>query len=1047
MGQDDPREPRQRSRPQGADHSRDQARHDRRGSGADHRADRDDRHQGRSDDRYEGRNSRRLADSEAPRPRPKTRDLNERSSSPANGRTDSSRDGHGRASGSRGGDGRSGDGRGGEHDGSRRSGSGSGDSRRAHDQAVAPDRYESPRSRSSSRSGSRTEDRSRSDAGRSRAASNSGSRDDDRARYDEGRSRGSSSSGSRDDRSRGSSSSGSRDDRSQAPLYSGPRPDDRRGSGAGSGWDDGWDDGRDVRRASRGASADGWGRGDPGQRASRSRAGANDGWGGGWDDSANKSRGASKSRGANNSWGNGWDADDELAWPSVESPAWDTWGDSGPGNKRAAGGGKRGKQGLGAHIMGAPGRFWERHGTTPLRRGVIIVVLMALALCTFSSLLTGLVGASSVGPAAVNAYLGYNHLKDGEAKLKSLQHGSLSAATVLGAEQDFLASQVEFAAAHAALERVPSVAETSPFVGNKIQVGLRLTALASTFSEIAVYGCNAGALFVGAVANPFGGSLANGSAVTTSATPPASATKTATPTPTPALPSARGLTEDNLKTIQTDLTTISGLLVGANAQINAIQPGDLSFQPKLASEFNQFKTLLPQIQGYLNDVMTLMPVLGPMLGVGHPQYYLVELLDSTELRPSGGFIGNIGTMAVSGGIMTSLHVQDVDLLDRPFEFAGQCIPFPPQYQWFEISEGVPCWSLRDSNFETDFPTSAQYAEQNYTTEGGPYAVQGVVAITPWLIEKLIALTGPIAVPEMGAGVVVTSTNLVNLIHQFQLGKGHGSEYIPDPASLTSARKAFTGFLFKHFMTKLKTVLSGKKAQLLKVVLDAFATKDVQVYFNNPIAEGMLKKFNLASVIVAPKTGDTQLLVDANVIANKANNYITYTMNDTVTIDKSGAATHNLTLTYNWPQSKAYEANEYGSPNSRVSYQGYLRLYTPSSATMNYSSGWQFQGWSNAYGLEVYGGFVSVFYPGFTVVTLNYTVPNAATHKGGVWTYPLLLQAQPGHAPNDLWAVTMSVKAPCGKMTQASAPWQMSGATATLKESLSRNQSFTLTYAC
>lgn len=1035
MGQDDPREPRHRSRPQGADHSRDQGRYDRRGSGADHRADREDHHSGRSDDRrddrYEGRNSRRLADSEAPRPRPKTRDLNERSSSSANGRADSSRDNHGRSSGSRGGDGRSG-----EHDGSQRSGSG--DSRRAHDQAATPDRYESPRSRSSSRSGSRTEDRSRADDGRSRAASNSGSRADDRARYDEGRSRGSSSSGSRDDRSRGSGSSGSRDDRSRAPLYSGPRPDDRRGSSGGSEWDDG--------RASRGASVEGWGRDDPGQRASRSRAGANDGWGDGWDDSANKSWGANKSRSANKSWGNGWDADDELAWPSVESPTWDTWSDNGPRNKRAAGGGKRGKQGLGARIMGAPGRFWERHGTTPLRRGVIIIVLMALALCTFSSLLTGLVGASSVGPAVVNAYLGYNHLKDGETKLKSLQHGSLSAATVLGAEQDFLASQVEFAAAHAALERVPSVAETSPFVGDKIQVGLRLTALASTFSEIAVYGCNAGALFVGAVANPFGGSLANGSAVTTSATPSPSATKTATPTPPP-LTSTRGLTEDNLKTIQSDLTTISGLLDGASAQIDAIQPGDLSFQPKLASQFNQFRTLLPQIRGYLNDVMTLMPVLGPMLGVGHPQYYLVELLDSTELRPGGGFIGNIGTMTVNGGVMTALHVQDVDLLDRPFEFAGQCIPFPPQYQWFQISEGVPCWSLRDSNFETDFPTTAQYGEQNYTTEGGPYAVQGVVAITPWLIEKLIALTGPVAVPEMGPGVNVTSTNLVNLIHQFQLGKGHGSEYIPSAGSLTSARKAFTGFLFKHFMTKLKTVLSGKKSQLLKVVLDAFATKDVQVYFNNPVAEAMLKKFHLASVIEAPKTGDTQLLVDANVIANKANNYITYTMNDTVTIDRTGAATHTLTLTYNWPQSASYEANEYGSPGSRVSYQGYLRLYTPPSATMNYSSGWQFQGWSNAYGLEVYGGFVSIFYPGFQVVTINYTVPNAATHNGGVWTYPLMLQAQPGHAPNDLWAVTMSVKAPCGKMTSASAPWTISGATAQLKESLSRNQSFTLTYAC
>ncbi|MGH2503392.1 MAG: hypothetical protein ACRDID_12880, partial [Ktedonobacterales bacterium] len=155
---------------------------------------------------------------------------------------------------------------------------------------------------------------------------------------------------------------------------------------------------------------------------------------------------------------------------------------------------------------------------------------------------------------------------------------------------------------------------------------------------------------------------------------------------------------------------------------------------------------------------------------------------------------------------------------------------------------------------------------------------------------------------------------------------------------------------------------------------------------------------------------------------------------------------NLTLTFNWPQSAVYEANEYGN---KTQYNDYLRIYAPPAATLNNTTGWNYLGATTEFGREAFGGFMGMNYPGTQVVTLNYTVPQAATEKGGVWTYPLLMQVESGHAPTDLWAVTMTITPPCGKVTTVAAPWTISGGgtSASLKESLSMDKSYTTTYTC
>ena len=58
------------------------------------------------------------------------------------------------------------------------------------------------------------------------------------------------------------------------------------------------------------------------------------------------------------------------------------------------------------------------------------------------------------------------------------------------------------------------------------------------------------------------------------------------------------------------------------------------------------------------------------------------------------------------------------------------IPYPTQYTWFDRASNTNGWNLRDSNLDADFPTAANYAEQNYLREGGKPLLKGSLPLPP-----------------------------------------------------------------------------------------------------------------------------------------------------------------------------------------------------------------------------------------------------------------------------------------------------------------------------
>lgn len=342
----------------------------------------------------------------------------------------------------------------------------------------------------------------------------------------------------------------------------------------------------------------------------------------------------------------------------------------------------------------------------------------------------------------------------------------------------------------------------------------------------------------------------------------------------------------------------------------------------------------------LTPALQILGVAPSLLGIGQTARYLVLFVDRTELRPGGGFQGNFGILTMQGGKPSTtapLVLQDTYQVDQRYyqnpqnsdasacpASAGQSVvgPQPPSlYWWWPIRcfSDQYGWGLRDADLAPDFPTNARTAMQIVTASGwlpAGTSLQGVIEVTPTLIEEMLNVTGPL---DMSAfHVKITAQNLEQEIHEFQLGaQGAG---LPD-------RKAFTRALGAALLARLQHLSAPQLLQLTQVAHTALQDKDLQVYFADARAEQLLSQQGLASAI-AP-SGDGFFVVDTNDGGNKANAYVTETQTDVVTLQPNGGALHRLRITVTYDkQGPVYEGT-----TGFADYSDVQRTYLPGNANI------------------------------------------------------------------------------------------------------------------
>jgi hypothetical protein len=593
------------------------------------------------------------------------------------------------------------------------------------------------------------------------------------------------------------------------------------------------------------------------------------------------------------------------------------------------------------------------------RRVMLIVI--------FSVLLLPLLGGIQLGVVYLQAKDGLQHFKNAQTDLSGLGAHPFDANAIAQMRAEFASAASDFDSANGGIQRIPGLLGYTPLVGSKLSGAQRLVPIAAEAAQAGVIACDALSGLAPKMKNPFDTS------------------------------SGAALTADDLKALSDTFARLQPIVSQILTQVAALQPSDLTLDSRLGPMVASVQTKLPEIKQVMTDLQATLALAGTLLGVGQSANYLLEVLDSTELRPGGGFIGNYGFVTVAGGHLGGIKMQDVDLLDINAKYGSQVIPIPDNYSWFNV---FPRWGFRDSNLDSDFPTSAKNGEQLYKEETGSSAtpVTGVIAITPWLIQSMLKITGPITMPEYNNDQI-SADNLVAKIHYYQLTNGvpPGSDKTYDPVSLSSLRKRFSGLLFKHFMDTVKAQSAQDMGPLMKTLVDGLRSKDLQVYLDPPPAEDILVQTHLGSTLDAPAGGDSFMAVDANIIANKSNYVVSDALSDVVTLDAKGNATHHTTLTYTWPKDPATLQQTFPSTQSKAwQLAMYQRLYVPPGATLNQRNGWYTTAdTTTAFNRQVWGGKMAVNYGTTTTLTVDWTVPSVATHSASGWHYTYLLQRQAG----------------------------------------------------
>ena len=375
-----------------------------------------------------------------------------------------------------------------------------------------------------------------------------------------------------------------------------------------------------------------------------------------------------------------------------------------------------------------------------------------------------------------------------------------------------------------------------------------------------------------------------------------------------------GLTGQPQKPLTDFLQSFRDSLVFSQKKVslaaNLMTEVDAQVIPKEKREtFLNFKDKLPLFEEFLSGAIDYSDFLLELVGQSGPKKYLVLFQNNTELRPTGGFIGSYALIDFSRGLLRNLEVKNV------YETDGQAQKsiIPPK----ELQHITPTWGMRDANWFINFPDSAKKVMQMYTENDGQPSVDGVLTLTPTIISKILAVVGPVELPEYEK--TLDSDNfLAEIQEEVEYGENR-----------QEPKQILIDFVPK-FLEELGGLDKEKWAEIFKILSEGVEQKHILAYFKNP----QMEKVALAGGFggeVKKTDGDYLSVIHTNVKGSKSD-----AMTENSYILKSDFNQEGLTHTLSIIRKHRGGKNNLGFYN-RTNYD-YVRVLVPEGSKLLEISG-------------------------------------------------------------------------------------------------------------
>jgi hypothetical protein len=386
------------------------------------------------------------------------------------------------------------------------------------------------------------------------------------------------------------------------------------------------------------------------------------------------------------------------------------------------------------------------------------------------------------------------------------------------------------------------------------------------------------------------------------------------------------------------------------------------------------------------EAVRLAPV---MLGRDEPQVYLLLFTSPAEARGLGGFIGNYAELTITGGKLELSTFGRVSDLEAQAQAVGARVAGPAgfleRYGRFGFnrdgSGAVGNASFRNLTMTPNFPWVGDVATQLYSQVTGR-SVDGVIALDAYVIQALLAYTGPIQLTEYD--VQLTSENAAEYIlrTQYELGARDNVQRID---ALAEAAELTTNALLSGSLPE--------PTQLARDLGPLAADRRLLVWTGDPEQQELLRQVNLLGEIPSVGDGNGWSVAVNNGSGNKIEAYLERAFSYTAEQNDDGTTTAVLRaeLTNTAPATglPTYViGNAVGLPmgTNRLYVSAYSPLALTGATVDGEVTGMEIE---TEAGWNVYSRFVDIP-PGGTVV-LEWRLHGAVPEPSRVvtWTQPLV----------------------------------------------------------
>ena len=249
-----------------------------------------------------------------------------------------------------------------------------------------------------------------------------------------------------------------------------------------------------------------------------------------------------------------------------------------------------------------------------------------------------------------------------------------------------------------------------------------------------------------------------------------------------------------------------------------------------------------------------------ILGEEERKKYLVLFQNNMELRPTGGFIGSFALATFEKGRLIDFSVHDVYSADG--QLKGHVDPPVPIKEHL----GEAGWYLRDSNWDPDFPSSAEAAEWFLEKEMDE-TVDGVIGVDMETIKEILRATGPVYLADYDQKI-----DYKNLYErtQYEVEK----DFFPGSRKKTNYLTSLTRELFLNVSNK-KLSEYGK---IGSSVFRSLEQRHIQIFLKDNKVFRIVSDLGWGGEVKTPTCSNNCFydwlgLAEANLGVNKANYFI------------------------------------------------------------------------------------------------------------------------------------------------------------------------------